>query len=513
LTPSPISLENFDTAKIKVTFQDRTTIERQIQVDNEEGANKFKLVNNKAHQDFSIAPIVLRRSDILKFIRTPSHQKQVVFFSYIKNLTQESSSEPIAEEFPELNVEKLQLKITRRELVDKLAEKVGVSVDEILIGKSQFDLFVSEKIYKGINKKERDRMLKNDFKIQIDEEALSLANEIKSISEKIHAFNKMIPKKLGESAIQEETQNKLSKIFSDAGNYLTQSFKAISSSNFFDRIELRIGDVTKVSFDVIVHLKNGKEIKPNNIFSEANLDLLALLVFLSIIKEAADNGQEKILILDDVLQSVDSSIRLMFMDFLLKNFSNWQLIFSIHDRLFLNQIRTIFRRHNHEFLEAEILKWDFENGPFILKKDTEKDNSLITAISTSDINLISSQAGVLLEKICNHLSYTLPISVLRKKEDKYTLGDLFPGVYKKLKRTELAECLETIERLSFLRNLFGAHYNEWALSLSNAEIFQYADSINTFYENVFCESCLSWVAISTTSSWKCACGKCSLISK
>ncbi|MBK8566065.1 MAG: hypothetical protein IPN76_22665 [Saprospiraceae bacterium] len=95
-------------------------------------------------------------------------------------------------------------------------------------------------------------------------------------------------------------------------------------------------------------------------------------MFLSIIKEAADNGQEKVLILDDVLQSVDSSIRLMFVDFLLKSFRDWQLIFSIHDRLFLNQLKTIFRRHNHEFSEVEILKWDFENGPFLIKKDTEK---------------------------------------------------------------------------------------------------------------------------------------------
>ena len=514
LKPSPISLKDFDTAKIKVTFQDTTTLERHIQIEKEEDTYKLKLVNSQAHQNFCIAPIVLRRSDILKFIQTPSHQKQVLFFGYIRSLTQENSSEFITAEPAVFNEAKMQLKIARRELVKKLAKKIGIAADEISLNSKDFDLFISEKIYNGINKKERDRMSRKGFKFQINNQALSIAKEIKNISEKIQTIKKNEPKKISDSAgIQEKTQNKLSRIFSDAGIYLTESFKAISSSNFFDRIEMRIGDVTKVSFEVIVHLKNGKEIQPNNIFSEANLDLLALLVFLSIIKEAAENGQEKVLILDDVLQSVDSSIRLMFVDFLLKNFRDWQLIFSIHDRLFLNQLKTVFRRHNHEFSEVEILKWDFENGPFIIKKDTEKDNSLATAISTSDINLISSQAGVLLEKICNHLSYSLPISIVRKKEDKYTLGELFPGVYKKLKRTQLGETLETIEKLSFLRNLFGAHYNEWALSLSNTEIFQYANSIKTLYESVFCKTCLTWVANTTNNEWKCACGICSLTSK
>lgn len=514
LKPSPISLKDFDTAKIKITFQDTTTLDRQIQIKKEEDVYRLKLVNSQAHQDFSIAPIVLRRIDILKFIQTPSHQKQVLFFGYIKSLIQENSIEFNTTEPTELKIEKMELKIERRELVEKLAKKIGITSDEISVSPKEFDLLISDKIYNGINKKQRDLMSRKGIKFHVNHQALDIANEIKNVSEKIQSINRKEPKKINDSeGIQEKTQDKLSKIFSDAGSYLTESFKAISSSNFFDRIEMRIGDVTKVSFDIIVHLKNGKEIQPNNIFSEANLDLLALLVFLSIIKEAADNGQEKVLILDDVLQSVDSSIRLMFVDFLLKSFKDWQLIFSIHDRLFLNQLKTIFRRHNHEFSEVEILKWDFENGPFIIKKDTEKNNSLAIAISTSDINLISSQAGVLLETICNHLSYSLPISIVRKKEDKYTLGDLFPGVFKKLKRTELGETLETIEKLSFLRNLFGAHYNEWALSLSNTEIFQYANSIKTLYEYTFCETCLTWITNTSNNSWKCACGKCNLTSK
>lgn len=463
------------------------------------------------HPDFSITPIVLRRHDILKFIETPSHQKQILFFSYLRDLKEHSLSENTKEEKLEISTERVQLKNIRRELATKLAREIETSVEDIPLTPSAFDFFVSEKIYGGINKQGRERMTRKGFRLQTNIKAVAIAKDIKTITEKIQSLSKNKSENKDPKHTQQLTHKKLTDIFSDAGEYLTQSFKTISSSVFFDKIEMRIGDVTQVSFDLIVHLKNGKKVQPNNIFSEANLDLLALLVFLSIIKEAAKKGQEKVLILDDVLQSVDSSIRLMFVDFLLKNYADWQLVFSIHDRLFLNQLKTIFKRYNHEFVEIEILKWDFENGPFIIKKDTEKDNSLTKAISTNDINLITSQAGVLLEKICNHLSYSLPISIVRKKEDKYTLGDLWPGVFKKLKKTEINEVLETIEKLSFLRNLFGAHYNEWALSLSNSEALLYANSINIFYEKVFCEACLTWIFASTPTFWKCSCGKCSLL--
>jgi hypothetical protein len=510
LKASPVSLKNYDTAKISVNFQDKTSIEREINIIDEDDNYIFKLNNQAIVPSYGIAPFVLRRSDILKFIQTPSHQKQVLFFSYIKSIQEDNWSTDKDEESNAKDYEKLQLKNQRREFVEKLANELKIPIEDIALDVSSFNTLILEKIYNGISKPERIKITRKGYELKINNKALEIAKIIQVISEKIQLLNKKVQKEDKSITIQEITQDKLTTIFSDAGKYLTTSFKAISTANFFDRIELRIGDTTKVSFDVIVHLKNGKEIKPNNIFSEANLDLLALLVFLSIIKEASENGQEKVLVLDDVLQSVDSSIRLMFVDFLLKNFSKWQLIFSIHDRLFLNQLKSIFRRHSHEFCEIEILKWDFDNGPFILKKEIGKDNSLATAITTNDINLITSQAGVLLEKICNHLSYSLPISIVRKKEDKYTLGDLWPGVFKKLKKTQISESLETIDKLTFLRNLFGAHYNEWALSLSNSEAFQYANAINNLYENVFCENCLNWIMLTSTNLWRCNCGQCIL---
>ncbi|MBK8566066.1 MAG: AAA family ATPase [Saprospiraceae bacterium] len=193
LKPSPISLKDYDTAKIKVTFQDTTTLERHIQIEKKEDVYKLKLVNNQAHQNFSIAPIVLRRSDILKFIQTPSHQKQVLFFGYIKSLIHENSTEFNIAEPAELKSEKMQLKIERRELAEKLAKQIGIASDEISLTPKDFDLFISEKIYNGINKKQRDLMSRKGIKFQVNNQALDIAKKIKNISEKIQSINKKEP--------------------------------------------------------------------------------------------------------------------------------------------------------------------------------------------------------------------------------------------------------------------------------------------------------------------------------
>jgi hypothetical protein len=74
-----------------------------------------------------------------------------------------------------------------------------------------------------------------------------------------------------------------------------------------------------------------------------------------------------------------------------------------------------------------------------------------------------------LEAICNRLSWTLPISVIRRKDDNYTLGDLWPGVQKVLRKTNIQSTSQEVDKWLHLRNLVGAHYNEWALSTSNEE--------------------------------------------
>ena len=260
-----------------------------------------------------------------------------------------------------------------------------------------------------------------------------------------------------------------------------------------------------------MHLANGHSALPQNVFSEANLDLLALLVFLAFAKESASKGQAKFLVLDDVLQSVDSSIRLLVAEYILHEFSDWQLVFTVHDRLWLEQLRELFRQSNHSFAECEIIRWKFETGPVIISGSRDAEFSLVDALNRGDLIGICSQAGILLEKICNYLSFALPVSVTRRKGDKYTLGDLWPPVHAKLLKTGAKPIAEEVYRWLHLRNLVGAHYNDWAYSLSLQEAQLFGESIINLLHQVCCDKCYRWIekseGLTDGRNWVCRCGK------
>lgn len=73
------------------------------------------------------------------------------------------------------------------------------------------------------------------------------------------------------------------------------------------------------------HVKR-TNLRPEDVLSEANLDLLALLVFTSIAKAAAEQAQDRVLVLDDVVQSIDTTIRTRLLEYLASHLADWQLV-------------------------------------------------------------------------------------------------------------------------------------------------------------------------------------------
>lgn len=226
---------------------------------------------------------------------------------------------------------------------------------------------------------------------------------------------------------------------------------------------------------------------------------------MSIFRVALEYGQNNILVLDDILQSIDATIRTKFVDYLLNELKTTQFIITVHDKLWLNQLRVLFQRHSHRLKEFHILNWDFQNGPNIIEVNfPKKDNSLEEAIHTNNPLIIASIAGVFLERICQKLSVHMSISLHRKIDDKYTLGELWPGIFKILKKTPLLPLVENINHLLFIRNFIGCHYNEWAESLSDMEILSFAKAVQELYNNVFCSECLSWIT-KRDKEYSCCC--------
>ena len=95
--------------------------------------------------------------------------------------------------------------------------------------------------------------------------------------------------------------------------------------------------------------------RPHTFLNEAKLTTIALAIRLAIIDEKLVSDAPKILVLDDLLISLDMSNRDCVLDIILKEYKHFQLLIFTHDRAFFNLIR--------KRLDAET-----SNGDWIFKE-------------------------------------------------------------------------------------------------------------------------------------------------
>lgn len=500
-----LSVLSFNSSKlpyVKIIFENEEYIERNI-IDDEQG-----LLSNlkNPHKSFSVSPFVLRRHDILRFINSSEAERTLVFSNYFREKNSDEWAEHPIDELKRLQDNRLKIKHNRNELILKLAKELKVDVQTIPFIEKYYKQFIKDRVFLGLSKSELESSKHN---IKVNQKALQLSEEVFNAMveyRKIKAeINNYSPSK-GYEKFPKNLISQLGDFLLKVSEKLTISFLEISPLPFLEKIEIKYSNKDALALTLILVLKNGKKCSPNQLLSEANLDLLALLFFLSFTQESADRGQSKLLILDDVLQSIDSTIRVSFITHLLKNYPEWQYVITAHDRLWHRQLIELMNLYSHPFFSISIAGWSFEKGPEIKDIATSIDGSLKDAVSEKNLIGICSTAGLLLEQISDSLSKSMGTSIQRKRDDKYTLGDLFPGIVKLLKKTDLKLQVESVEQWMHLRNLIGAHYNEWALSLSLDESLQFGNAVLNLYEVTRCSKCSTWLSSNPSQSfYSCRC--------
>lgn len=490
--PSLLNLHTrADSAHVTVLLDDLSTVQRSILRD----------VDGVYHADvgaipgFGIAPLVLRRTDILSFLDSPEEQRQLMFLDYFR-FTSEQFGIPDASQLRARREHLLELKSKRKADLKQVATLAGVSLDSLPSSVPEINEFLSIHAFgKGAPASLRPDLSRLAARI-----AKYSAN-IRECKDEIAAASKI------RSRPRDEMMADLSAFLRGASERLSEWFMEISAArSFIYGIEFSVGEKSQMSLSVNVHLTNGSCCSPHHVLSEANLDLLALLLFLAIAKEASARGQARVLVLDDVLQSVDSTFRVAFAEFIIREFSDWQLFVTCHDRLWFNQLREVLRRAGHPFIEKSLGRWRFESGPSVLDLSDDWDDRLNRMVQSGDIPGICSCSGLVLETVCDRLSVLMEVSVVRRREDKYTLADLWPGIIKRAKKRQSAAVFAEVDRWVHLRNLVGAHHNEWAQSLSLSDAQCFGEATLHLYRTVRCAECRTWVESSGKDQFVCRCG-------
>ena len=126
--------------------------ERNIVVnyDQEKQKYSFEKSNQNLHPNFQIAPIALRRNDIISYSTTPVQNKQILFWKFIYNSSsnnKESTFDNVL--IQNLDKERIQLKTKRRIELERLANSLKINVDKIpSVNTNDFDSFIKSTVRK-----------------------------------------------------------------------------------------------------------------------------------------------------------------------------------------------------------------------------------------------------------------------------------------------------------------------------------------------------------------------------
>jgi len=468
----------------------------------EDQDDKWEVTPQDPVSGFDAANFVLRRDDIVSFSRLAANQRTQLFASFLRGVTDKiASTRP--REVADITVLKGELESIaseQRDIVTEIATLLNADATRLdLFHPGALDsLYNSRGIirrYATMRKKGRRRAKGSEL-----DRLLTLRRAYKNNHRRWAHI-----KQEATGWHREQRHRDVHEIVQRLEGSVSDSFRRISSAaNFISAIRIS-ADPLKNSLTFSAELPDSRLVPIEDYFSEANLDLLAFLIFLGMLKEASLHGQPKLLILDDVLQSVDAAIRLEVGRYLLTDFADWQIIMTFHERLWREQFRTLCAQNNHQLVNRDIASWSYLDGPILVQPNVDASVDCRQAMTSSSPILIASQAGILLETMSDWLSKSLAASITRRPDDKYTLGDTWPGVSKILRRYSVKPECEKIGDYLQLRNLVGAHYNEWAQNVSLAEVRAFATAVTELWSKVWCDTCRTVVARDAKEALACQC--------
>lgn len=498
LAPSAKSFATADLAKVTVTLNNDTTISRRLE---SKPSGRLGVDIEHVRPGFRLAPISLKRQDILRFLDTGAMARGHVFFDYFPVNASEMAIRP-EELQARLDDEEYELRVLRTHLSEALGTELDAEPQE-LANRDKLETIIKNQVLDGQSIAQAKRDGRWDLIPEsIRENVTRLIQTQKRLRAIKNEKNRGLMTK--NPVLYRAQVAVLGEALEGIGDLLTTAFMEITGASHVSRIDVIFGRSGPVALDIIVELSSGKRCFPQQIFSEGYRDLLAILFFLAVAKRASEKGQARVLILDDVFQSVDSGIRSGTVEFILREFHDWQLLFTVHDRLWFEQLTAALRRHQHPFVQLELKRWRFDTG-IVASTPGDFRSNLNHQLTNGDPAGICGAAGLLLEQASDQLSWRLGTSIKRAKADKYTLGALWPGVAKELRRGGLGEVVDRIDRSYVLRNLAGAHFNEWAGTLSREEAENFGEAVLELVKSTWCSTCNDWISRQGATA-RCHCG-------
>lgn len=170
---------------------------------------------------------------------------------------------------------------------------------------------------------------------------------------------------------------------------------------------------------------------PRAFLSEGHLDSLGLCLFLATVR--IFNPPGSLLVLDDVLTSIDREHRRRVGELLFQEFADYQIVLTTHDEHWHDLLKSsaeVWAQGKWTF--AKVQSWSVESGPALSEVDSSWE-FVEAHVTEADYRELGGPFRFLLEDFIKRVAAKLDVRVRYKIDGKYTAGDFITvGIQNKI---------------------------------------------------------------------------------
>lgn len=328
--------------------------------------------------------------------------------------------------------------------------------------------------------------------------------------------------RLGEvlKVVESERKKYTDVILADISTRVSELYEAIHCGEGLQKIVLALDAAKRGSLDIATEFAGKQDAPPQAYFSDSHLDTLGLCVFLALAE--CEVPEQKILVLDDVLGSVDEPHVERVIGLIYDISQKFQhAIVTTHYRPWREKFRWGILKPDQVCQFVELKPWSLGDGMVLTGSTPEiaRLKALLTA-DDPDVQAITGKAGVILEAILDFLTLKYGCAVPRKPGNTYVLNDLLSAVHGPLLtalRVDLVnvdptgaetvtsvsvkKIIEDIKAIAQARNVLGAHFNALAFDLYPDDGIRFARLVEQLADALICPD-HGWPTKDTGSHWR-----------
>lgn len=350
-----------------------------------------------------------------------------------------------------------------------------------------------------------------DLKASLDETGKQLSqlnairHSVRMLQEKTSEAKRSegLSKRLQQAVRLFEQQRKayVETVLSEIAGAVDKLYEQIHTDEDLGHLKLKLDENQRGSLLYGVAFAGKDDVQPQPYYSESHLDSLGLCIFLALAMRA---GKECIVVLDDILGSVDAQHLDRTLDMLLNQEENLgQIILTSHYRPLRDRFRFAQGASGKVHL-LELKPWSIEQGIRTGETKTYRDD-LKDRLAADDFQreAIAGHAGILFECLLEFISLTYACKVPHRADARYTFGDLACAPNNKLKsalsiskpdgegrkQTALEPIFDRLRSATAVRNLVGAHFNQWAGELPDDAVREMAELAIELADTLICDHC------------------------